>query len=80
MWGQIIKECMVPSKLKIHLNTKHSHLSGKCNYFSQLLSFEAKKTKAMVWRTTTSEKAQVACYNVAEIVAKTSNPTLSLRL
>lgn len=78
---KLSNECMVPSKLKRHLNTKHSHLSGKDkNYFNQLLSSEAKQAKAMVRRATISEKAQVASYKVAEIVVKKCSPTLSLRM
>jgi hypothetical protein len=53
---QLSNECMVPSKLKIHLNTKHSHLSRKDNnYFSQLLSSEVKQAKVMEKRATISE-------------------------
>jgi hypothetical protein len=41
---KLSNECVVPSKLKRHLNTKHGHLSGKDeNYFSRLLSSEVKK-------------------------------------
>jgi hypothetical protein len=66
---------MVPSKLKRHLNTKHSHLSRKDeNCFSQLLSSEVKQAKVMGKGTTVSEKAQVASYKVAEIIAKKMQP------
>lgn len=72
---KLSNESMVPSKLKRHLNTKHSHLSGKDkNYFSRLLSSEEKQAKAMVRRATISEKAQVASYKVAEIVTKKMQP------
>lgn len=67
--------CMVSRKLKTHLNTKHSHLSGKDNnYFRRLLSSETKQAKAMVGKATISEKAQVASYKVAEILTKELQP------
>jgi hypothetical protein len=55
---KLSNECMVPSKLKRHFNTKHGHLSGEDkNYFSSLLSSEVKK-KRMENRATTAEKTQ----------------------
>jgi hypothetical protein len=67
---KLSNECMVPSKLKRHLNTKHDHLSGKDkNYFSRLLSSEVKQKKDMENRATIAEKAQVASFKVAEIIA-----------
>ena len=61
-------KCVVPSKLKKYLNTKHSYLSGKDNYFSQLLSSEPKQVKDILHRATTFETAQVTIYKTATIV------------
>jgi hypothetical protein len=45
---QLSNECMVLSKLKRNLNTKHSHLSRQDkNYFSQLLSSEVKQANVV---------------------------------
>jgi hypothetical protein len=66
---------VVPSKLKRHWNTKHSHLSRKDkNCFSQLLSSEVKQAKVMEKRATISKKPQVASYKVAEITSKKMQP------
>lgn len=72
---KLSNESMVPSKLKRHLSSKHSHLLGKDkNYFSRLLSSEEKQAKTMVRRATISEKALLASYKVSEIVAKRMQP------
>jgi len=50
---KLSNESMVPSKLKRHLSSKHSHLLGKDkNYFIRLLSSEEKQAKTMVRRAT----------------------------
>lgn len=72
---KLSNESMVPSKLKRHFNTKHSHLSGKNKtYFSRLLSSEVKQAKVMEKRATIADKAQVASYKVAEIIAVKMQP------
>jgi hypothetical protein len=73
---KLSNECMVLSKMKRHFNTKHGHLSGKDkNYFSRLLSSEVnKKKKDMEKRATIAEKAQVASFKVAEIIAMKMQP------
>jgi hypothetical protein len=66
---------MVPSKLKRHFNTKQSHLIGKDTaYFSHLLSSQVKHVKSMEKIATIAEKAQVASYKVAEIIARNMQP------
>jgi hypothetical protein len=72
---KLSNECMVPSKLKRHLNTKHGHLSGKDkNYFSRLLSSEVKQKKYMEKRASIVEKAQVASFKVVEIIPMKMQP------
>jgi hypothetical protein len=66
---------MVPSKLKIHLNTKHGHLSGKDkNYFSRLLSSGVKQKKNKEKRKTIAEKAQAVSFKVARITEMKMQP------
>lgn len=68
--GKSAKQDMVPSKLKRHLHTKHSHLCEKPNeYFKRFIAdrtCQAKQTKI----TTISDKAQEASYGITKIVAK----------
>jgi hypothetical protein len=46
---QLCNESMVPSKLKIHFNTKHRHLIGKDTaYFSRLLSSQVKQVNEKI--------------------------------
>jgi hypothetical protein len=72
---KLSNESMVPSKLKRHLSSNHSHLLGKDkNYFSRLLSSEEKQAKAMVRRFSINERALLASYKVSEIVAKRIQP------
>lgn len=72
---KLSNECMVPSKLKRHLETKHSHLVNKDKaYFSRLLSSQVKQAKVMNKTTTIAEKAQLASYKVAEIIARKMQP------
>jgi precorrin-2 methylase len=66
---------MVPSKLNRHLTTKHSHLEKKDKaYFSHLLSSQVKEAKVINNITKTSEKALVASYKVAELIARKMQP------
>jgi len=72
---KLSNECMVPSKLNRHLTTKHSHLEKKDKaYFSRLLSSQVKEAKVMNNITKTSEKALVASYKVAEVIARKMQP------
>ena len=59
---------MVPAKLKRHLATKHSELSGKNKqYFKRQLAFNKKQTSIFSKKFKLSDKAQEASYAVAEI-------------
>jgi hypothetical protein len=72
---KLSNECMVPSKLNRHLATKHSHLGKKDKAdFSRLLSYQVKEAKVMNNITKTSEKALVASYKVAEVIARKMHP------
>jgi hypothetical protein len=62
---------MVPSKLKRHLHTKHSHLCEKpIQYFKRLIFDQTRQAKQRNKITTIADKAQEASYVVPEIVAK----------
>ena len=62
-------ECMLPSKLSKHFQT-HRSLHGKDeNYFKRLLEQQAKQAVAFKSRATISEKAQIASYEVSEMIA-----------
>ncbi|XP_063785805.1 zinc finger BED domain-containing protein 5-like [Pseudophryne corroboree] len=68
---KLANQAMVPSKLKRHLHTKHSHLCKKpIEYFNRLLAEQKRQAKQWAKITTVSDKAQEASYAVAEIVAK----------
>jgi hypothetical protein len=62
---------MVPSKLKRHLHTKHSHLCEKpTEYFKRLLADQTHQAKQRTKITTIFDKAQEASHAIAEIMAK----------
>jgi len=66
---------MVPSKLKRHFSTKHSHLVDKnASYFQRLLKSETRQSEKMTKIVTISDKTQEASYLVAELVAKQMKP------
>ncbi|XP_060846365.1 zinc finger BED domain-containing protein 5-like [Rhopalosiphum padi] len=68
---KLSKKSMVPSKLKRHFSTKHSHLVDKnASYFQRLLKSETQKSEKMTKKETISDKTQEASYLVAELVAK----------
>ncbi|KAL4090794.1 hypothetical protein QTP88_025569 [Uroleucon formosanum] len=72
---KLSNEAMVPSKLKRHLFTKHSHLIDKnITYFQRLLNSQNKQSKIMTTIVKISDKSQEASYVVAELVAKTMKP------
>ena len=63
-------EAMVPSKLKRHLTTNHSSLQDKnVSYFQRLLVSNVKQNQLFKKAFTVSKKAQLALYEVAEIIA-----------
>ena len=62
---------MVPRKLRRHFVTKHSQLTDKnLNYFRRLLQQQSKQKTIFKKWLTVSEKAQVASYDVAEMIAQ----------
>lgn len=66
---------MMPSKLKRHLSTKHSHLIDKnITYFQCLLKSQTEQSKNITKLVKISDKSQEASYVVAELVAKTIKP------
>lgn len=66
---------MVPSKLQRHLKTKHSNCVNKDkSYFIRLLAGQKKQVQCLVNATTVSDKAQLASFKVAELVAKQMKP------
>ncbi|CAI6348387.1 unnamed protein product [Macrosiphum euphorbiae] len=72
---KLSNKAMVPSKLKRHLLTKHSHLIDKnITYFQRLLNSQNKQSKNMTTIVKISDKSQEASYVVAERVAKTMKP------
>ncbi|XP_023226702.1 zinc finger BED domain-containing protein 5-like [Centruroides sculpturatus] len=61
---------MVLSKLKRHLLTNHPSLASKDkNYFQKSLSARSKQVKVFEKQFSVSEKAQIASYEVAELIA-----------
>jgi len=67
-------EAMVPSKLKRHVITNHSNsLTKTMVYFQRLLQANSRQKKLFQKAMTVSERAQLALYEVAEIIALKSN-------
>ncbi|XP_014779908.1 zinc finger BED domain-containing protein 5 [Octopus bimaculoides] len=75
-------EGILPSKLKKHFTTKHSHLQCKdLNYFQRLLEQQSKQRNYFERRMNASEKVQVASIEVAETIElKTKSHTESIIL
>lgn len=72
---KLSNEAMVPSKLKRHLSTKHSHLLDKdLQYFQRLLKSQAQQSTSLTKTMTISDKCQEASYHVAELIAKKMKP------
>jgi len=66
---KLSNEFMVPSKLKRHLTTKHSHLSNTDKtYFSRLLLSNVKQSKQLEKLINISDKTQIASYKVTELI------------
>jgi hypothetical protein len=64
-------QVMVPSKLKTHLHTEHSHLCEKpTEYFKRFIPVQRRQAKRRTKITTISYKAQEASYGIVEIVTK----------
>lgn len=72
---KLSNESMVPSKLKLHFSTKHSHLVDKnASYLQRLLKSETQQSAKMTKIVTISDTTQEASYLVAELVAKQMKP------
>ena len=63
-------ESMLPSKLSNHFQTSHRSLQGKdVSYFKKLLEQQTKQAVTFKSLATVSEKAQIASYEVSEMIA-----------
>jgi len=72
-------EAMVLTKLRRHVITNHSNLQTKMMvYFQRLLQANSRQRKLFQKAVTVSERAQLASYEVAEIIALKSS-LMSLR-
>ena len=70
---KLSNETMVPSMLRRHFITNHSnHKTKTIVYFQRLLQANSRHSKLFQEAMTVSERAQVASYEVAEIIALTS--------
>ena len=67
---KMTNEAMVPSKLSKHFQTLHRSLQDKdVSYFKRLLENQTKQAVGFKSRATVSEKAQIASYEVSEMIA-----------
>ncbi len=65
------KGAMVPSRLKRHFKSKHSHLNGKnIDYFLRLLDEEKNRGMKFTKKVTVSGSALEASFVVFHIIAK----------
>ncbi|GFT40059.1 SCAN domain-containing protein 3 [Trichonephila clavipes] len=72
---KLSNSAMVPSKLQRHLVTNHPSLSTKDkSYFERSLSSKIKQVKVFEKQVCVSEKAQVASYEIAELIAVNLEP------
>ncbi|GFW21743.1 SCAN domain-containing protein 3 [Trichonephila clavipes] len=72
---KLSNSAMVPSKLQRHLVTNHSSISTKDkSYFERSLSSKIKQVKVFEKQVCVSEKAQVASYEIAELIAVNLKP------
>jgi hypothetical protein len=68
---KLANEAMVPSKLKRHFLSKHQQLQGKSKeYFERLINQQTQQATLFEKKIRVSDKAQLASYKVAEIVAQ----------
>lgn len=74
--GDILaNEAMVPSKMKRHLHTKHkTHIGKNEKYFKRLLEGHQKQAHLFTKHLSITDKAQLASFQVAELVAKRMKP------
>ena len=67
---KMANESLVPSKLTKHFKTRHFHLQSKSvNYFKRFLE-QTKAGNSFKSRMNISEKAQIASYEVSELIAQ----------
>ncbi|GFV86351.1 BED-type domain-containing protein [Trichonephila clavipes] len=72
---KLSNSAMVTSKLQRHLVTNHPSLSTKDkSYFERSLSSKIKQVKVFEKEVCVSEKAQVASYEIAELIAVNLKP------
>ncbi|GFW97624.1 protein FAM200B [Trichonephila clavipes] len=72
---KLSNSAMVPSKLQRHLVTNHPSLSTKDkSYFERSLSSKIKQVKVFEKQVCVSEKAQVASYEIDELIAVNLKP------
>lgn len=72
---KLSNSAMAPAKLKRHFSSKHANLQSKeKNYFERLLNNQMNQRKHFKKIVTLSDKAQIASYKVAEIIAKQLKP------
>jgi hypothetical protein len=68
---KLTNQAMVPSKLKRHLHTNHSHFCEKpTEYLKRLIADQTRQAERRIIITTVSDRVQEARYAIAEIVAK----------
>ena len=68
---KISNESMLPSKLGKHLKSKHSHLQDKpTSYFKRMSEQQGKAADFLRSLMTVSDKAQIAFYQVSELIAQ----------
>lgn len=64
-------ESMIPSKLGKHFYTQHSHLKDKpTSYFKRMSEQQTKTANSFKRLITVSDKAQIASYQVSEMIAQ----------
>ncbi|GFT46918.1 BED-type domain-containing protein [Trichonephila clavipes] len=72
---KLSNSAMVPSKLQRHFVTNHPSLSTKDkSYFERSLSSKIKQVKVFEKQVCVPEKAQVAPYEIAELIAVNLKP------
>ena len=72
---KLSNSAMVPTKLKRHFSTNHANLATKTkDYFKRLLDTQAKQVKYFEKTVKISDKAQLASYKVAEMIAVQLKP------